>query len=131
MADSSGWRKALFRFRPQLEEKVNVEHIISSLHEAVPGGFLTSREEQDIRDLAVGYQKVGRLVQILATKNEKAFNTFVAILKKIGQGELADELERAAKEGNIYRHILNPSHFAHTSHSYLIATTYQSACRQA
>ena len=105
MADSSGWQKALYRVRPQLEEKVNVEHIISSLHEAVPGGFLTSREEKDIVSQTLDFQKVRRLVEILATKDEKAFNTFVALLKTIGQEELADELESAAKEGNIHRHI--------------------------
>ena len=109
MADSSGWRKALFRFRPQLEEKVNVEHIISSLHEEVPGGFLTSREEKDIVNQSLDYQKVRRLVEILATKGEKAFNTFAALLKTIGQKELAYELESAAKEGNIHLNIATHS----------------------
>ena len=105
MADSSGWQKALFRFRPQLEDKVKIEHIISSLHEAVPGGFLTSREEKDIVNQSLDYQKVRRLVDILETKDEKAFNTFAALLNTIGQEQLAYELESAAKEGNIHLNI--------------------------
>ena len=72
MADSRGWQKALFRVRPQLEEKVKMEHIISSLHEAVPGGFLTSREEQDIMSQSSDFRRVRKLVDILLTKDEKA-----------------------------------------------------------
>ena len=89
MAELSGWQKALFRFRPQLEDKVKIEHMISSLHEAVPGGFLTSKEEKDIISQSFDYQKVKRLVEILATKNEKAFNTFVAILKTISPDKIS------------------------------------------
>ncbi len=99
MADLSGWQKALFKFRPQLEENVKIEHIISSLHEAVPGGFLTSREEQDIMSQSSDFCRVRKLVDILVTKDEKAFEAFVAVLKVNGQAELAEKLESAAKEG--------------------------------
>jgi len=99
MADSRGWQSALYRVRPQLEEKVKVEHIISSLHEEVPGGFLTSREEQDIMSQPSDFRKVRKLVDILLTKDEKAFEAFVAFLKVNGQAELAEKLESAAKEG--------------------------------
>ena len=100
MAELSGWKRALFRFRPQLEDRLKIEHHISSLHEAVPGGFLTSREEIDITSQTTDYSKVRKFVDILAAKDEKAFGAFVAFLKKtIGQAELAEELETAAKEG--------------------------------
>ena len=87
MADFSGWQKALFNFRPKLEEKVKIEHIISSLHEAVPGGFLTSREEQGIMSQSSDFRRVRKLVDILLTKDEKAFEAFVAFLKVNGQAE--------------------------------------------
>ena len=101
MADSRGWQRALLRFRPQLEEKIKIEHIISSLHEAVPGGFLTSREEQDIMGQPTDFRKARKLVDIMATKDEKAFEAFVAFLKVNGQAELAEKLESAAKEGKL------------------------------
>ena len=101
MADSSGWQRALFRFRPQLENRVKIEHIISSLHEAVPGGFLTSREEQDIMSQSSDFLRVRKLVDTLTTKDEKAFEAFVAFLTVNGQAELAEKLESAAKEGKL------------------------------
>ena len=61
MADLSGWQKALYRVRPQLEEKVKIEHIISS-----------SREEQDIVSQSSDFRRVRKLVDILLTKDEKA-----------------------------------------------------------
>ena len=102
MADLGGWKRSLFRFRPELEERIKIEHYISSLHEAVPGGFLTKKEEEDIMSQTPDYCKVRKLVEILANKDEKAFVTFGELLKKIGQAELADELESAAKEGNLF-----------------------------
>ena len=99
MAELSGWKRALFRFRPQLEDRLKIEHHISSLHEAVPGGFLTNKEETDITSQTTDYSKVRKFVDILAAKDEKAFGAFVAFLKTIGQAELAEELETAAKEG--------------------------------
>ena len=101
MAELSGWNRALFRFRPQLEDRLKIEHHISSLHEAVPGGFLTSREEKDIMSQTTDYSKVRKFVDILATKDEKAFDAVVAFLKTTGQAELAEELESAAKEGTL------------------------------
>ena len=99
MADLRGWKRALYRVRPQLEERIKIEHHISSLHEAVPGGFLTSREEKDIMSQTPDSCKVRRLVDILVTKDEKDFEAFAAFLKTIGQTGIAEELESAAKEG--------------------------------
>ena len=101
MADLSGWQKALFKFRPKLEAKVKIEHIISSLHEAVPGGFLTSREEQGIMSQSSDIRRVRKLVDILVTKDEKAFEAFVTFLKVNGQAELAEKLESAAMKGKL------------------------------
>ena len=99
MADLRGWKRALYRVRPQLEERIKIGLYISKLHEAVQGGFLTSREEEDIMSQTPDYCKVRRLVDILVTKDEKAFKAFAAFLKTIGQTGIAEELESAAKEG--------------------------------
>ena len=99
VAKLRGWKTALFKFRPQLEDRLKIEHHISSLHEAVTGGFLTRKEETDITSQSTDYSKVRKFVDILATKDEKAFEAFVALLKTIGQAGLAKELETAAKEG--------------------------------
>ena len=101
MAGSSmtGWRRALFVYRPQLEQRLIIEHHITTLHEAVPGGFLTNMEEKDIMSQSNDYIKVRKLVDVLTTKDEMAFEAFVAFLKKKGHAQIAEELERTAKEG--------------------------------
>ena len=55
--------RALYKFRPQLEDRLKIEHHISSIHEAVPGGFLTNKEEQDIISQASEYNRVRKLVE--------------------------------------------------------------------
>ena len=99
MADLRGWKRALYRVRPQLQERIKIEHHISSLHEAVQGGFLTIREEEDIMSQTPDSCKVSKLVEILAKKGEKDFEAFAAFLKTIGQAGIAEELESAAKGG--------------------------------
>ena len=100
MAELSAWQRALFTFRPQLEERLNIDHHISCLHEAVPGGFLTNKEEKDITSQSNDYSKVRKLIEILKTKDEKAFAAFVAVLKKAGLEGIAEELEKAAEGGS-------------------------------
>ena len=95
----SGWQRALYKFRPQLEDRLKIDHHISSIHEAVPGGFLTNKEEQDIISQAPEYNRVRKLVEILATKDEKDFEAFAAFLKTNGLVQLAEEMGKEAKEG--------------------------------
>ena len=97
---NSGWQDALLKFRPELEGKLNIEHHISSLHEAA-GGFLTTREEQDILVQSLGYNKVRKFVEILSAKTEKDFETFVKLLKNNDQPELGNKLYAAAKRFKI------------------------------
>ena len=100
MADLK-WRRALFQFRPQLEQRLEMKHCITSLHEAVPGGFLTKKEEEDIMNQSPNYNRVRKMVEILTNKDRKAFEAFIAFLKKSAQTALAEELDIAAKEGSL------------------------------
>ena len=99
MAGWNVWTRALYKIRPQLEERLNIDHHISSLHEAVPGGFLTSMEEDDIMSQSTKYHRVRKFIEILASKDRKAVEAFAAILKAEGQIQLAEELVTEAQQG--------------------------------
>lgn len=95
------WSRALYKFRPQLEERIDVEHHISSLNEAVPGGFLTDKEIADIKSQSRGYEKASKLVEVMANKDNNVFEAFVAFLNKIKLTDLAQKLEEAARQGEV------------------------------
>lgn len=90
-------QKAIRKLRPYLEIRLVPRHLESLLHQDA-GGFLTSREIQEVIAEEEDYKQARKLLHILLEKNNEAFLIFCNILDDpdINQGVWAVRLMEEA-----------------------------------
>ena len=92
---SEAYRKSLYAVRPEFEEKVLVNNILSKVHMDA-GGFLNDHEEEEVTACSTNREKMRVLLKTLRTKKNKDFVTFCEVLESSGYQHFATKLKKAA-----------------------------------
>ena len=95
----SPWnRDALVSLRETLQLRVQVEAGLCTRLEEAAGGFMTEFEAATVRVQSGNIKQMGKLVEILCSKDDKHFSTFLQMLRDSKNNWLANKLERKAEE---------------------------------
>ena len=98
MCPMTKWnRNALDALRGELKEKVIMEHGLNDRLVTAAGGFMNEREAQAVLSKPNNAEQMGELISILLGQSEADFGTFCAMLRDVGYGVWAIELEKKAK----------------------------------
>ena len=92
---SEVYRKSLYAVRPEFEEKVLVDNILSKAHKDA-GGFLNDHEEEDVMACSTNREKMRLLLKTLRSKSNKDFMFFCEILQSSGYQHFVTKLKKAA-----------------------------------
>ena len=96
MATSQGngisWEKILVSRESELQDKINVEPLLSRL-EREAGGFMTRGERASVENERNSMSQVSKIVAILRKKTDEDFSAFISILNKSGNEHCAELLE--------------------------------------
>ena len=88
---------ALVSLQGDLKLKVLMSTGLSDKLQKEAGGFMSAMEEQQVRKQHGKDEQMGKLIEILKGKQDKAFITFLEMLRDTNHQVWADELEKRAK----------------------------------
>lgn len=90
-------RNALDALKGKLKENVIMKNELNDKLVTVAGGFMRGAEAQAVRSKTSNAEQMGELISILLGKSDADFGTFCAMLRDVGYGVWANELEKKAE----------------------------------
>ena len=95
----SPWnRDALVSLREKLQLRVLMETGLGNRLEEAAGGFMNEFEAATVREQSGNIQQMGKVIDILCSKGDKDFSTFLQMLRGSNNEVWAEELEKKAKK---------------------------------
>ena len=90
--------KALVSLREELQLNVLMESGFGNRLEMAAGGFMTRFEAQTVREQAGNIKQIEKVIDILLSKADKDFTTFLKMLRNSNSKVWAEELEKRAEQ---------------------------------
>ena len=95
----SPWnRDALVSLREKLQLRVLMETGLCNRLEEAEGGFMNEFEAATVREQSGNIQQMGKVIDILCSKSDNDFSTFLQMLRGSNNEVWAKELKKKAKK---------------------------------